>query len=251
MTTDLIGSEAKPQFHSKTVSVLERKSIADSTILLKLERPHDFQFVAGLNLDLTLPDCDNDQFSGKRTLSIASAPYEPFIELAIRTRPSPFKEAVAQLEPGDPVRIDGPYGTFGLRHDASTPAVFIAGGIGITPFLSIIRQMKRENWSGNVYLFYSNRRRAISAYIDEFQSLGKEESWFNLIPVFTRISPDGSFGSFENGRVTPDMIRKHVPDVDSAHFYVVGGSEMVWSMVRELDSIAPRERITVEDFTGF
>jgi len=234
------------------VSILGYREIAASTLALRLERPSGFSFEAGQNIDLGLTIEDaHDKFGGKRTLSIASAPYEDYLEVAVRLRPSPYKEALANAKPGDLLTIEGPYGSFRHHGDPSVPTVFLAGGIGITPCLSIIRQMVHDSWTGKVCLLYSNRTPTSSCYLSELQSLAHANSSLTVIATFTQLGDEPNRHSDRRGRINAAMIRECVTDLRKARFYAVGETRMVWTMLAELDRMVDRSQVTVEDFTGF
>ena len=126
-----------PRFASKLV---KRSDVADGTTAFAFERPAGFDFVAGQYLTVTLPDPLYDDPKGNlRTFSIASPPHETnHLLVATRMTGSPFKRSLAEAPLGAAVSIFGPAGDFTLPAVAATPLVFIAGGIGITPFRSMI-----------------------------------------------------------------------------------------------------------------
>src|SRR4029078_2732284 len=115
-------------------------------------RPRDFLFQAGQNVLVTLGEGWEN-----RTFTIASAPHEAELMIATRMRDSAFKNRLKTLEPGDPVSIDG------LHPDTERPAVFIAGGIGVTPFLSMLRDATHRRLGHAITTFYSKRRSAVGA----------------------------------------------------------------------------------------
>src|SRR5436305_11250499 len=121
-------------------SVVAAEDVAQGTMAFYLARPDGFEFRAGQSLDLTLVDPpETDGEGDTRTFSIASPPFEPELMIATRMRDTAFKRVLARGAE-TALRIDGPAGSFTLHENAQRPAVFLAGGIGITPFLSIIFQ---------------------------------------------------------------------------------------------------------------
>ncbi len=233
------------------VNVVKTEEIANGTMAVHLSRPRGFKFAAGQNIDLIFPDLINIDPEGEsRIFSIASAPHEEKLTLAARIRNSPFKSRFARLKPGESVIIDGPYGEFGWDEDISSPAVFIAGGIGITPILSMLRQAVHEEKSPSVTLFYANRTLADAAYFKELKYLSLESENYRFIPTLTRKNgPNGWHG--ETGHIDIPMLRKYVPDLHRPYYYLVGSTPMVWGTVKLLDEHISRDRIRVEDFTGF
>lgn len=122
-----------------------RMDIADCTIAVHLERPVGFKFKAGQYVDVTLLNpSEMDSQGAVRSFSIASAPYEDGLVVATRMRESAFKRVFAALPPGSELKLEGPMGSFTLHQNPAKAAVFLAGGIGITPFRSIVRQAIRE-----------------------------------------------------------------------------------------------------------
>jgi ferredoxin-NADP reductase len=143
-------------------------------------KPADFQFRAGQSMDLTLlnpPETDAE--GNSRAFSMASAPFDNH-PIATRMRDTAFKRVLPKTSPGVQVKIDHPGGSFVLHRNSEKPAVFLAGGIGITPFLSIIRQAGHDKSPHQMYLFYSNRRPEDAAFLD----LLLEATWQN--PNFHR-----------------------------------------------------------------
>src|SRR3989442_794310 len=121
-------------------------------------RPAGFAHAAGQNVLVTLlapPQTDSQGDS--RTCTLASAPQEPELMVATRMRDSAFKRVLKSAAAGTPVRIEGPDGLMVLHEDAARPAVFLAGGIGVTPFLSMARHAAKEKRQDRVRLVSSKR----------------------------------------------------------------------------------------------
>lgn len=237
---------------SYPVTILEREFIANNTIALKLSRPEGFEFIAGQNIDVTVEDPRYaDPNDNSRIFSIASAPSENHILIAARLRDNPYKNALNELPIGSELYIEGPFGTFRLHDDITIPAVFIAGGIGITPCLSILRQAVYEKSRRSFCLFYSNRTVEDSTYLDELRSMYGLLPNYSFIPTLTRSENSTLERGYEKGRVTSDMLKKHIPDLNFPLYYVVGKSQMVWGLIQQLDGSIDRSRYLVEDFVGF
>src|SRR5436190_13886080 len=116
-----------------------REEVAEGTTAFHLEKPAGFQFKAGQYLNVTLIDPpETDAEGNTRSFSIASAPFEADLVFASRMRDTAFKRILQTLTLRSEVRISGPFGSFTLHTDTFRPAVFLVGGIGITPFRSII-----------------------------------------------------------------------------------------------------------------
>ena len=121
------------------------EEIADGTMAFHFQRPAGFTFKAGQAIDLILPAATAaDVASARHAFSLVSAPMEQELMIATRMRDSTFKRALKSLPIGSQVDIEGPFGSLTLHNDRARPAVFIAGGIGITPFMSVLRQATHD-----------------------------------------------------------------------------------------------------------
>jgi ferredoxin-NADP reductase len=141
--------------------------VAEGTLAFHFERPAGFQFKAGQFVNVTLVEPpETDAEGNSRSFSMASAPFETDLIVATRIRDTAFKRVLKAMPTGSEVSIAGPFGSFTLRQN-SRPAVFLAGGIGITPFRSMLLQAARERLSRRLFLFYSNRRPEDAPFLDE------------------------------------------------------------------------------------
>src|SRR5258708_2310446 len=119
-------------------TLLGRTEVAEGTMAFQFEKPHDFVFKAGQYIDLTLSGSHLGPSNGlTHTLSIASSPSDEELVVTTRMRNTVFKQALSILPIGSKVRIEGPMGSFSLHNNTARPAVFLAGGVGIAPFLSM------------------------------------------------------------------------------------------------------------------
>ncbi len=134
--------------------LLKKVEVAEGTMAFHLERPPGFDFRPGQSADLTLvnpPETDSE--GNVRTFSIASAPFEDHLMFATRMRDTAFKRSLKKVPLGTTVKMDSPMGSFTLHKNSAKPAVFLAGGIGITPFSSIVRQADHDRSPHRLYLF--------------------------------------------------------------------------------------------------
>src|SRR5262245_13357520 len=142
-----------------SVKLEARNRVADRTMAFQFARPAEFAFRAGQYMQITLMNPPETDVEGNvRTFSIASAPHEERLMIATRLRGSAFKHVLQTMPLHSEVSIEGPYGDFRLHTKAARPAVFLAGGIGITPFRSMIVHAAKERLPHQIVLFYSNRR---------------------------------------------------------------------------------------------
>src|SRR5262249_29432735 len=149
-----------------------------------------------------------------------------------------------------PVAIRGPYGKLSLDADPR-PAVFLAGGIGITPFRSMALQARHDESKRRIWLFYSNRTPEDGAFLAEFATVEKENRNFRFVPVLTGPPPTGVWQG-EAGHISIDMLSRHLEDPLTPVYYVAGPQRMVAAMRRMLTAAEVSEdSIRAEEFSGY
>jgi ferredoxin-NADP reductase len=233
------------------VQLKGRMAIAEGTMAFHLSRPDGFAFRAGqaVRLELTEPPAETGQ--GSRTLSLVSAPFESELVVATRMRDSAFKRALKALPDGASIRCNGPFGRFTLD-DAGRPAVFVAGGIGITPFMSMLRQAAHEESAQRLFLAYSNRRPEDAAYLDELLELERRNPHFRLAATMTDMSKSARAWHGESGTVDAEMLQRLVGDLAAPNYYVVGPPAMVEAVSAMLHAAGIAEgQIRTEEFYGY
>ena len=148
----------------------------------QFERPRNCLFRAGQFVDLDLRGARPGNTDGLiHTFSIASSPSAEEIVVVTRMRDTAFKRALSTLAIGAEVRIKGPMGSFTLHNNVSRQAVFLAGGIGIAPFLSMISSVASNTLHPPISLFYANRYHEDAAFIDTLRDL--ESSTGNSVSI--------------------------------------------------------------------
>ena len=233
--------------------LLRRETVADGTMAFYFERPAGFQFDAGQNVMMTLIDPPEDDAQGPmRPFTIASAPHEPELMIATRMRDTAFKRTLKNAPPGLKVEIDGPNGVMVLHEDLERPAVFLAGGIGITPFLSMARHAAKAELPHRIYLFYSNRRPEDAAFFDELRELEKRNPNYRLIPTMAEMEKSSRAWSGETGFISREMLERYLPDLNSPVFYFAGPPAMTMAMQSMLSSAGISENdMRSEEFYGY
>ena len=237
---------------SLILSLRHRESVADRTMAFHFGKPANFHFTAGQSLDLTLitpPQTDAE--GNTRTFTIASAPQDDDIVIATRLRDTAFKRVLASVPIGTEVQAEGPDGTFTLQQDASQPAVFLTGGIGITPFRSIIRDAVARKLSHPLWLFYSNNRPEDAAFLDELQQLANATSSLHFVPTMTDMAKSHRDWRGQTGLIDREMIRRHVPLL-APRYYLAGPPAMVRAMRTMLTDAKVKDAdIQFEEFSGY
>ena len=233
-------------------TLLGSEEIAQSTREFHFDKPDGFAFTPGESINLFLPK----EFPGAtddrlRAFSLASAPHEDRLTIATRMRKSAYKEPLAAAEPGAKVRIVGPTGTMSLHDDPGRAVVMIAGGIGITPFMSILRSEAEKESPRPMALLYSNHRPENAAYLDELRDLERRLDGFRLVVTMTGMADDSSWDG-ETRRIDAAMVKEASRDLPRPRYYIAGTPDMCEDMRQMLDDMGiADEDILSEDFTGY
>jgi ferredoxin-NADP reductase len=236
-----------------TAPLTHREEIAEGTMAFHFAKPADFQFRAGQSVDITLLNpSETDAEGNTRAFSIASAPFGGDLMIATRMRDTAFKRVLRKATLPLEVKVEGPSGSFILHRKAEKPAVFLAGGIGITPFVSIIRQATHERAPHQLYLFYSNRRPEDAAFLDLLTDAAKQNPTFHLIATMTEMDKSHREWKGETGFINKDMLTKHLPALEGPIYYLAGPPTMVAAMRRMLtEAGVDEDDIRTEEFSGY
>jgi len=226
-------------------------AVAEGTVKFRFSKPDGFVYQAGQAIDLQLLDPPAEEGQDSRMFSLVSAPFEQELAVAIRMRDSAFKRALGALPDGAGIGFDGPFGDLTLD-GGGRPAVFIAGGIGITPFMSMLRQAAEERSPQPLFLAYSNRRPEDAAFLDELQQLERQNQRFRLLATMTDMSKSARAWAGETGYVDADKLRRFVGDITAPVYYLVGPPAMVEGMQQTLAAAGiAEEQIRTEEFYGY
>ena len=227
--------------------------VAEGTMAFRFARPAGFAHQAGQSAYVTLlsPPESDDQ-GDARMLTIASAPHEPELMFATRMRDTSFKRVLKQARPGLLASVEGPNGEMVLHDDPMRPAVFLAGGIGVTPFLAMARHAAHARLSHRMFLFYANRRPEDAAFLDEFCSLERANPNFRLVATMTAPGKAARSWGGETGRIDQKMLERHVGDLLEPIYYLAGPPAMTESMRAILEGAGlGAESMRCEDFFGY
>lgn len=229
----------------------DSRKVAEDTMAFWFEPEKPLNFKPGQFGDFSLIDpAYTDADGNTRTFSFASAPESDRIMIATRMRDSAFKQSLAAIPMGAPVEFDGPMGGFTLHKDSARPAVFLTGGIGITPVRSIVEHASEQGLPHHITVFYSNATRARIAFFDDFKSWSDKNANLSFVPTLTDERP--ADWNYETGLLDRHMLSRHIPDLQAPVYYVVGPPAMVAAMKAMLDEIGIDEmQIRTEDFAGY
>lgn len=233
-----------------TTHLVSKETVARDTFSLHFEKPAGFTYQAGQFVKIAVPNTPpEDPKKGTRSMSLSSAPSENVLTFTMRAGISPFKKTTAQLQPGQPVIISEARGRLIIHVDASRPAVFLAGGVGITTFYSIIKEEIARNLPHEIFLFYADKDEASMCFSAKLSSLKNPR--FHYIPTFTRL-PEDHIWTGERGRISMELIRKHLPSDLNPVYYIVGATAMVIDSKKMLNAGGIKDAdILFELFTGY
>lgn len=235
------------------VALLRREAVAEGTMAFYFTKPTAFRHAAGQSILVKLvapPETDGEGHA--RTFTIASAPHEPELMIATRMRDTAFKRVLKTAPPGTTVTIDGPYGEMVLHDDPARPAVFLAGGIGITPFLAMARHASAARLAHRLLLIYSNRRPEDAAFLSQLKGLEDANPNYRLIATMTESAKSAQPWSGETGYIGREMLERYLPDLIAPIYYFAGPPAMTTAMHRMLEECGlGEESMRYEEFYGY
>ncbi|HKW50387.1 MAG TPA: FAD-dependent oxidoreductase [Candidatus Eisenbacteria bacterium] len=183
-----------------TARLAEREKIADATYAFQFDvggKP--FAYKSGQTVDVIQPEPRyNDEAGNRRTFSIADAPGKERLLVATRVRGSAFKRTLVEAPLGTALEIDGPYGSFTLPGKPSD-VVLLAGGIGVTPFRSMIEDSRERSLDHTLTLIHSNRTPEEAPFLEELIRWGVESAKETSAGKKQRPPRDGSASTGKNG----------------------------------------------------
>ena len=239
-----------PVFMAKLKS---RQEVAEGTMAFHFEKPAGWTFKAGQFIDLTLLEpSETDTEGNTRGFSIASAPHEETIMVATRMRDSAFKRVLKSLPLDTAVKIEGPFGNLTLHNNAARPAVLLAGGIGITPFRSILFRAAKQKLPHRIFLFYSNRRPEDAPFLGSLQQLENENPNYKLIATMTGMENSQQPWHGETGLINGAMLARYLQNAVLPIYYIAGPASMVKGLHMMLnDAGLDDDDIRTEEFVGY
>ncbi|MDP9287393.1 MAG: Rieske 2Fe-2S domain-containing protein [Thermoproteota archaeon] len=255
------------------LTLLEKQKFEGTDIMsLKFSRQNEQQggpnsdnkiyldYTAGQFAFFDIGGVSNDPKGPIRHFTIASSPTEDFIMISTRIRDTPYKKRLSSLEEGAKVKVRGPEGKFVLHEDYSKAAVLLSGGIGVTPFRSMIKYATDKQLPLKINMFDSNRDQANILYKNEFDECLNTNRNLKIIYTITAAeeqgqAPSSSSWKGERGIINKTILTKFLTtsELNNSVFYVCGPPGMLKAMQNLLqdDLHIPKERIMVEEFTGY
>jgi len=250
ISDDPVAVPGAPREYRLALSESRRESPTVMTFRFSTEGT-GFRYRSNQAVRLALPGVD-DPWGAVRAFSLSSSPSETgFLEVTCKITDTPFKQALSRLTPGDTAHIYGPLGHFVL--DPSRPAVFLAGGIGITPFRGMLRFAEDSHLEHARTLLYSARVPEELVFRQELDELARSSPLVSVEYSVTRPKESKIPWSGRVGRIDARWVASRVDRRSRPRFYVAGLPEMVGESVAALTGplgIA-REDVTFESFRGY
>lgn len=236
-----------------TTRLLTRDLVAEGTMAFHFERPPGFDFKPGQAMDVVLgADQASTQPEARHAFSIVSAPFQNELVIATRMRGSTFKNTLAALPLGTQVILDGPFGSLGLHKATARAGVFIAGGIGITPFMSMLRHTAQQQTPQDLLLLYSNHRPEDAAFLGELQQLETVNSRFHMVATMTQMDRSTQPWAGPMGPIDSALVQRITHDLPAPIFYIAGPPAMVEAMRQVLAGAGiDEDDVRSEEFYGY
>lgn len=252
------------------LSLLEKRKHQDTDVMsFKFGRQDNishniFNYAAGQYAFFDIGGVYNDPEGPVRHFSLASSPTEEEIIISTRIRDTPYKKRLSSLEIGSKAKVTKPLGKFVLHDDYSKPAVLLSGGIGVTPFRSMVKYATDKQLPIRIVMFDSNRNIPNILYKEEFDECLNENTNLKIVYTITEKEDDNQPSSAidvnkewkgERGRIDKAMLERHLNDneIKNSIYYICGPPGML-NAIKELlqNSLQiPKDQIRTEEFTGY
>jgi ferredoxin-NADP reductase len=237
-----------------TMKLVEKTQIGTHAYDLVFEPNYPFTFVPGQYLDWTVPHKNTDWRGNRRTFSIASSPKQKQVHIGINSyeKGSSFKAAITALTPGDTVQAGGLAGDFTLPTDASKKLVWIAGGIGITPFRSMAGYLVDAQQKRTIDLFYIANQRDKVPYSQDFKAASAVGIRTTLIDRPAGKPGERSAAMGALGGLTAELLKTTVTDYTERFYYISGSPDLVVKSKKLLAGMGvPRNHVHTDYFSGY
>lgn len=231
------------------LTFIQRHALTPTSEEYEFEPNHAIRFEAGQYMEITIPHAGKDGRGLRRVFSMTSAPGEPTVRFGVKfyEPSSTFKQALKHLESRHVIQATNIGGDFTLPKDATTPILFIAGGIGITPFISHLRYLKRTRQARDITLVYAVNSIKEIAYADV---LRKSEVKITIVTQANGALPDKSWSRFDAPTITEELLHKAIPDISHHAVYISGPPAMVNATKAHLRQLKAKN-IKSDYFTGY
>ena len=231
----------------------EARKVANDTYNFIFKTDKKMKFRPGQYLEWTISDKGADSRGNRRYFTIASSPTEKDIIMGVKfyPRPSSFKKELASMKPGEIILASQLSGDFTLPKDKKKKLVFVAGGIGVTPFRSMIKYLIDKKEKRDIVIMYSNKKISDIAYADLFDQAYRLLG-IKTVHILTDPKSTPSYWKGEKGYINQEMLTREIPDFKDRTFYISGPHSMVVSFSDVLNSLGvDKSQMKKDFFPGF
>lgn len=242
--------------------LIKKEQLTTDTYSFYFERVgEERDFVPGQYFEMKLDIQNPDERGDSRVFTVASSPTEQeYFMFTTRIIQSSFKLRLNEVNEGEMVQFNGPWDDLNFDEKDLSPRVFLAGGIGITPYHSIVKYaIDKQSFPSNrnlkipMILFVSWKTRSEMIFDDFFRDANNHLENFSYVPTLTEeegLSLDEWDG--EKGRINADMIKKYVYEIEKNKYYFAGPPAMVSALKQTvIDMGVVKENIIAEEFEGY
>lgn len=217
------------------LTLKEKEHLVDNVWAFRFEANQPFSWTAGQFVRVELPHDNPDKEGTKRWFTNSAAPYQGILQITTRVTDSTFKQALSKLSEGDSALqlLEKPHGDF-VWQDSELPILFVAGGIGVTPFYSILKQRAHEQLPLNVTLIYGGRTADVP-FREELEQWVASDSQFKVKYLI-------------GTPLTADSLATLQPDINESLVYLSGPEPMVESLGDQLKAHGLPEAQLKQDF---
>jgi len=216
------------------IKILEISPLTHDVLKLVVEKPQNIQYQPGQAVDLSIGKIGWEK--ELRAFTFTSLPEDDFLEFTIKTYPTHngVTNRLRELEKGDELLIHDVFGDITYKGEG----IFIAGGAGVTPFISILKQLEKQHKIGNNKLLFSNKTKADIIHEDKFFKL--------LGNNFINILSDEKIPNYDHGFISAELIKKHINE-HTQYFYLCGPDPMMQIVEKHLYSLGIAEHLIVKE----
>jgi ferredoxin-NADP reductase len=223
-----------------------KKKTASNIYTFLFQPKTKVRYVAGQFIELKIPHDNPDERGDKHWFTLSSSPTDELLSITTKIidRSSSFKRVLSQLKSGTELEMAAPMGDFVLPKDKSIPLLFVAGGIGCTPYHSIIKFLQDTNENRDIQLLYAANRLDEVAFRDTFDKLGDN---FQIM-----LSDPPTGWDDMAGRLNAQTILKTAKNTDKRHIYLSGPEPMVETLSEDIKKAGfSAQRLHTDFFPGY
>ncbi|MGH7193525.1 MAG: RnfABCDGE type electron transport complex subunit D [Candidatus Saccharimonadales bacterium] len=234
-------------------TLIRKTKLAAGMAEFAFKPDREFSYEPGQYMEWTLPHPHSDSRGDRRYLTLASSPTEPEIRVGVRfySNGSTYKEAMLQMDGDTPIVAAQLSGDFTLPQDPAVKLAFIAGGIGVTPYRSMLKYLLDKDERRDVTMLYSAKQAEEVVYKDIFDE-ARQRLGARITYCLTGGGPGRDTGHYRHGYIDAQVIEREIPDYEERLFYISGSHDMVNGVRDALHELGVnRSRIKTDFFPGY